>query len=218
MDIAVPGIGFGVDFGAIYEFKDNLLDGLTLSASVNDLGFIRWKDAKSADIAGGEYSFGGFNRMGIIMGTESIDEQIDNLTEDLDDFIAMHETENENTTTGIGAKLNIGAEYAMPFYKKLSVGALYTHCFDDIYSYDQTSLVLTVSPLKVFDLALSSTFSDYGTRFGAMANLHFTGFSLFVGTDCFMSDLSDSDYPLPNENMNANVTFGVNISFPKFKK
>lgn len=217
-ELGIQGIGFGVDLGAIYEFKGNVLDGLTLSASVNDLGFIRWKDAKSAEIAGGEYSFGGFNRMGIIMGTESIDDQIDNLTDDLGDFIAMHEKEDENTTTGIGAKLNIGAEYAMPFYKKLSVGALYTHCFDDIYSYDQTSLVLTVSPLKVFDLALSSTFSDYGTRFGAMANLHFTGISLFVGTDCFMSDLSDSDYPLPNENMNANITLGVNISFSKFKK
>lgn len=217
-ELGIQGLGFGIDLGATYEFKENILDGLTLSASLNDLGFIRWKGTQSAEIAGGEYSFGGFNRMAIITGTESIDEQIDNLTEDLDDFIAMHETDESNVTTGIGAKLNIGAEYAMPFYKRLSVGALYTHCFDDIYSYDQTSLVLTVSPLNVFDLAVSSTFSDYGTRFGAMANFHFTGISLFVGTDCLMSDLSDSDYPLPNDNMNANITLGVNISFAKFKK
>lgn len=214
----VQGLGFGVDLGATFDFSDILLDGLTASASLNDLGFIRWNGASSAEIDGDKYSFAGFNRLGVIMGTESIDEQIDDLTKDLGDLISMRERECKDVTTGIGANLNLGLEYAMPFYKKLSVGALYSHCFDDVYSYDYTSLVLTVSPLSVFDLAVSTTFADYGTRFGAMANFHFTGLSFFLGTDCMLSKLSDSKYPLPNDNMNANLTLGVNISFSKFKK
>lgn len=212
------GFGLGLDFGFTYDLSDALLDGLKVSGSLNDLGFIYWDGVLNAEMAGETYSFEGFNRLGIITGTESIDDQINDLTKDLGDFLAMREGEEESFTSGLGAKLNIGAEYEMPFYKKLSVGALYTHCFDDFYSYDQTSLVLTVSPLAVCDFALSSTFADYGTRFGAMANFHFTGFSFFVGTDCMLSDLSDSKYPFPNDNLNANLSLGVNISFAKAKK
>ncbi len=217
-ELGVQGFGLGVDLGATYDFSDILLDGLTVSASLTDLGFIRWNGIESADIAGDKYTFGGFNRLGIITGSESIDDQINDLTKDLGDFLALNESEGESVTSGLGAKLNIGAEYEMPFYKRLSVGALYTHCFDEFYSYDQTSLVLTVSPLNVCDFAVSSTFADYGTRFGAMANFHFTGFSFFVGTDCMLSDLSDSKYPFPNDNLNANVSLGVNIAFSKIKK
>ncbi len=214
----IYGFGLGLDLGFTYDLSDVLLDGLKVSGSLIDLGFIYWDDVLNAEMAGESYSFRGFNRLGVITGTESIDDQINDLTKDLGDFLAMREGDEKSFTTGLGTKLNIGAEYEMPFYKKMSVGALYTHCFDEFYSYDQTSLVLTVSPLSVCDFALSSTFAEYGTRFGAMANFHFTGFSFFVGTDCVLSDLSSSKYPFPNDNLNANISLGLNIAFSKSKK
>ena len=73
--------------------------------------------------------------------------------------------------------------------------------------------MVSVSPLKVLDFAVSGTYTDFGAGFGAMANLHCTGFSFFVGTDCFIGKVGKQYIPL--ENMNASVSFGVNIAFGK---
>lgn len=209
VELGLQGFGLGVDFGAIYEF-DGVLDGLALSASVNDLGFINWKDNRRAEISGDKYYFDGFDIMGAMTGTASVSDQLDDLGKDLEDFFALEDKGEESYSSGIGAKVNLGVEYALPFYKKVSAGVLYTHCFDDFYSYDQTSLVLSYSPNRVLDFAASSTFTNFGTSFGALANIHCKGFGLFIGTDCFVGDLSD--HYIPNENMNFNITFGLNIA------
>lgn len=213
----MQGFGLGLDLGAVYEFKNSALDGLSLSASLNDLGFIKWSDASKAVIAGDEYSFKGFDRMSIITGTESLNSQLDDLGDDLADFFALREQESDGATTGLGAKLNLGAEYVMPFYKNMSVGVLYTHAFNDVdyLAYDMASVMLNVSPLKCLDLAVSGNFSDYGTGFGAIMNLSFTGFSFFLGTDWFLNDMSD--YYVPNDDLNANVSMGINIALSRHK-
>lgn len=209
------GFGLGMDLGAVYAF-DDVLDGLTVSASISDLGFIRWNKNRAAVVNGEPYAFDGFRVMDAVTGKESINEQLESLTEDLEDFITLEDKGEKSYTSGIGAKLNLGAEYAMPFYDKLSAGVLYTHCFDDLYSYDMATAVISFSPNKVLDFAASSTFSNYGTSFGAVANVHFTGFSLYVGTDCFLRDMSD--HWIPNENLNASISFGVNIALAHKEK
>lgn len=213
----IQGFGMGVDLGAVYEFKSSVLKGLSLSASLNDLGFIKWSDASKAVIAGDEYAFSGFDRMAMVTGTESLNSQLDDLGDDLTDFFALREQESEDVTTGLGAKLNLGAEYVMPFWKNMSVGVLYTHAFNDLdyLSYDMTSVMLNVSPFKCLDLAVSGNFSDYGTGFGAIMNLSFTGFSFFLGTDWFLNDMSD--YYVPNDDLNANVSLGMSIALSRHK-
>lgn len=215
-DPGLQGFGLGLDFGATYDLSDVLLKGLTVSASVNDLGFIRWNKSKLAELAGEEYTFDGFDRMGMITGENSFSDQLSDLGEDMEDFFALEDKGDNSVTSGIGAKVNLGAEYVMPFYKNLTAGILYTHCFDDIYSYDQTSIVVSVSPVKVLDLAVSSTFSTFGTGFGAVANLRCPGFNFFVGTDCFFG--TQKDYFVPEKDMNGSVSFGVNIPLGKIAK
>lgn len=215
-DPGIQGFGLGLDFGATYDLSDVLLKGLTVSASVNDLGFIRWNKSKFAELTGDEYKFEGFDKIGMITGENSLSDQLSDLGEDMEDFFALEDKGEKSFTSGIGAKVNLGAEYVMPFYKNLSAGVLYTHCFDDIYSYDQTSVVVSVSPVKFFDLAVSSTFSTFGTGFGAIANLHCPGFSFFIGTDCFFS--TQEDYYVPTNDTNGSVSFGFNIPFGKSDK
>lgn len=205
----LQGFGLGLDFGATYDLND-VIKGLTLSASVNDLGFIRWNKSVGAELNGGNYEFGGFNVLKAVTGEYTLSDQLSDLGEDLEDFFALEDKGDNSVTTGIGAKVNFGAEYVMPFYDKMSAGFLYTHCFDDIYSYNQASLMLSVSPVKFLDIAVSGTHSTYGTGFGAMANLHFTGFNFFIGTDCFFK--TQEDYFVPDKDMNGSVSFGVNIA------
>ncbi len=218
-DVAVGmnGFGMGIDLGATYDLSEVLLDGLTVSASVTDLGFISWSGAAKAAIAPEDkYIFDGFEEMGIHSpenGAQSttLDDQWSSMRDDLEDFFALEDKGEGSVTGGIGAKFNIGAEYKMPFYDKLSVGMLYTHCFDDVFSYNQASFVLNYSPNNVLDFAVSGTATDYGTGFGAMANIHCPGFGLFIGTDCFLSKVNKQFVPI--EDMNASVSFGINVPF-----
>ncbi len=214
--VGLHGFGMGIDLGASYDLSDVLLKGLIVSASVNDLGFISWnKTARAAIDPKEPYVFNGFNNMAIHSGEGTLDDQFEGLSDDMEDFLALEDKGEGSVTTGIGAKLNLGIEYKMPFYDRLSAGLLYTHCFDDVFSYNQASLMLAVSPVNVLDFAVSGTLSDYGAGFGAMANLHCPGFSFFVGTDCFVGKVGKQFIPL--ENMNASVSFGINIAFGRHK-
>lgn len=214
--LGMNGFGMGVDLGAAYEFKKGPLNGLTLSASLNDLGFISWSKAAHAAISpDAPYIFDGFDNMAIHGNGNTLDDQWEGLRDDLEDFFALEDKGERSVTEGIGAKLNLAAEYEMPFYRRLSVGLLYTGCFDGPYTNNQGMLVVNVSPLDVLDFAVSGRVGTYGAGFGAMANVHCTGFSFFVGTDCFLSKVGKQFIPL--ENMNANVSFGVNIALGKAK-
>lgn len=215
--VGLRGFGMGIDLGATYDLSEVLLNGLTVSASITDLGFISWGKAATAAISPEDkYVFDGFENLGIHSpepGKESttLDDQWSDFRDDLEDFFALEDKGEGGVTTGIGGKFNIGAEYKMPFYKKMSVGFLYTHCFDDVFSYNQASLIANVSPNKCVDLAVSTTFSDYGAGFGAMANLHFTkGVAFFIGTDCFIGKVNKQFIPI--EDMNASMSMGVNIA------
>lgn len=212
--LGINGFGMGLDLGATYDLSDVLTEGLVVSAALNDLGFIRWKNAAKAGVSpDSPYLFNGFKNIAIhddVPGT-NIEDQFESLKDDLEDFFGLEDKGESNESCGLGATLNLGAEYKMPFYDKLSAGLLFTHCFDDMYSYNQMSLMVNYSPFKSFDLALSGSTSTYGAGFGAMANLHLTGFNLFVGTDCFISKVGKQYIPL--ENMNASVSLGINIPF-----
>lgn len=216
VSVGLHGFGMGVDLGVEYDFSELLLNGLSVSASLTDLGFIKWSGAARAAIEPGDsYVFDGFDNMQIHNGDNTLDEQWEGMRDDLEDFFALEDKGEGSVSTGLGAKLNIAAQYTMPFYKRMSVGALYTHCFDDVFSYNQASLMVNVSPLNVLDFAVSGTVGDRGAGFGALANLHCKGFAFFIGTDCFLGKVGKQFIPL--ENMDASVSFGVNIALGKAK-
>ncbi len=219
-DVAVglQGFGIGTDLGVTYDFSEVLLKGLSISASVTDLGYISWsKTARAAISPDSPYEFDGFSEMGIHNGdNNTLDDQWEQTSDELEDFFALEDQGEGSVSSGIGAKLNLGLEYKMPFYNKLSAGVLYTHCFDEVFSYNQTSLMLSISPLKVLDFAVSGTFSDFGTGFGAMANIHCKGFGFFIGTDCFLGKVGKQFIPV--ENMNANISFGLNIALGRHEE
>ena len=213
------GLGFGVDFGVTYDFNHlPALEGLKVSAAVTDLGYITWENASQASIDPGyTYKFDGFTEMSIHNDKgNTLDDQWETTREELKDFFTLEDKGKSSVTTGIGAKLNLGLEYEMPFYKKLSAGLLYTHCFDDALSYNQTSLIINISPNKVFDFAVSGTMSDFGTSYGAMGNIHFTGFNLFIGADLMNGKVNNQLAPI--DEFTASVSFGVSFAFGHVEK
>jgi hypothetical protein len=63
-------IGLGLDIGAAYDLTDRIV----LSASVTDLGFIRWKKDVTNLKAENHFEFSGLNMLDVINGTKTIDE------------------------------------------------------------------------------------------------------------------------------------------------
>lgn len=216
ISLGLNGFGVGLDLGITYDLSNVLTEGLVVSASLNDLGFMNWKKVSKAAIShDAPFVFDGFDNIAMhddVPGV-NIEDQFEDLKDDLEEFFSLEDKGKGSESKMLSATLNVGAEYTMPFYKKMSVGALYTGRFDKLYPLHKFSLMLNVAPVKWFELAVSGTAANTGAGFGALANIHCTGFNLFVGTDCFVGKVNNQCIPL--DNMNASVSFGINIPFGK---
>ncbi len=210
----MTGFGLGLDLGATYDLSNVLTKGLIVSASVNDISYMSWKNVAKAGInPDAPYVFDGFEELGVTTEGDENGSALDQIGEDLNDFFALKDMGVAKKNEMIGATLNIGVEYKMPFYNKMSVGALFSNRFDKITPLTRGSLMLNISPVKVLDFALSGNVSNYGWGWGAMLNLHCTGFNLFVAADSFMGKVSKQYIPLGKTN--TALSFGINIPFGK---
>ncbi len=207
---SLSGGGFAIDLGATYK----VFDGLEISAAILDLGFIKWKGINRA-VSGGHYTFDGFNDIQTDKDSpdyedNSIDNQLDNLGEDIKDVFLLYE---EGTGIGkakaLAATLNIGAEYTMPFYDKLSAGFLSSTRIAGKMSTSEGRFYANLSPVSVLDLSVSYAISSYGSNFGWMINLHPRGFNLFIGSDSQFFKISPQFGGI--KRMNTNVSMGINF-------
>lgn len=206
----IGGFGVAFDLGAVY--KAPFLDGLTISASLLDLGCISWSNDMVASTQGvktfetNKYTFNVDNDAPNSFKNEWKDMKgaLTSLYE-LDDL-----GDQGGRTTGIGTTMNIGAEYAFPLYKKLSFGLLNTTRIQGDYGWTDFRLSANVAPVKCFDASVSVAAGTFGASFGWMANLHLTGFNLFLGMDRTPSKLAKQGVPL---NSNAQFNLGLNFLF-----
>lgn len=201
----LAGFGLGFDLGATYR----LLDNLTLSASLTDLGFINYSGVQTASTQG-DYTFEGFENIyagDTNTGSNKLGDQFEALGDDLEEMFAVYDDGEASATQALAATFNLGAEYSMPFYDKLRVGFLYSSRFAGKYSRHQAMLSATVRPVKFIELGGSSTFSNLGTNLGAMLSLRTKRFNFYLGADSFIGKVGKQFIPL--ESMNANVNLGI---------
>ena len=208
------GLGMGIDLGVTYDLSNVLTKGLVVSASITDLGYMKWNNVSMAGFDPEPYVFDGFENVGTSAGQgESVEDQMEAIGQDLQDMFVLADQGVADVSENLSSTLHIGLEYKMPFYDKLSAAILYSNRFDEVYPYHQFSLMVNLAPVNWFSLAVSGTTSSMGMGFGAIANIHCTGFNIFVGSDCFVGKVNKQYIPL--DNMNANVAVGINIPFGK---
>ena len=204
----LPGFGMAFDLGASYK----VMDGLTVSAGITDLGFIRWKNMLKASSAG-EYTFDGFDNIymgGNNTGDNKLGEQFDQLGDDLEDIFSIYQDGEENGASALAATINLGAEYELPYYRPLRFGFLYTSRICGPYSWHQGMLSANVRPLKWIEATLQGNVSSTGWGWGALLSFYTKGFNFYIGADRFLGKVSKEYIPL--NSMNANVNLG--ITFP----
>lgn len=210
------GLGVAFDLGAEWDLEEQgWVEGLKVSASLLDLGFISWKENHNAYNLGKEVVFTGFNDIKVEGSTGTpMEDQSDIYGDRFSSLLAMQDGGVSKLTTSLGATMNIGVEYAMPFYKKLSVGLLSTTRFQGEYTWNEERISATISPVKWFELSANFGFGTRGSSFGWVANIHPRGFNLFIGMDHMMGTLSKQGVPLKS---NTGLTLGINFPFGKSK-
>lgn len=208
--------GFAVDLGVEYDMKE-FVPGLTLSASVLDLGKINWQYMMSLENDGTPLEWNGFTESDIDDIGTSLEKEFEQLGKDAEQMMELKVNDIKSASTKLNATMYLGAEYNMPFYTPLSVAMLYGKKFSP-YAYsgwDEFRGYINVAPLKWFDMSANVGYSTFGTSWGWMLNFHPAGINLFVGSDYMISKITPQFIPI--NSLNYHINFGVNITIGKRK-
>lgn len=218
------GLGYGgaIDLGASYE----IIDGLTVSAAILDLGFISWGSSVSGYTSNDPWTFEGFENISVNGGENdqnSISSQFETMGNDLLNFVKFYKDDlRSNRLEMLSATLNLAAEYKLPFYRKLSFGALYTNRFANAYSNYEGRVFVNLHPVKWFELSTNYGISNLGSMWGAALSIDFPVIGIFLGTDNLFMDvtppLEGVGIGLPYKNTNVSVNFGLTFNISKIRR
>lgn len=174
-DMGIAGYGAAIDLGASYK----LLDNLTVSAALLDLGFISWsKGSTSVAKANTDGLSFDSSREGDIQKFADIIASGEILNYDML-HMEMDETGAKSRKTWLHSTMVFGAEYAL-LNDWLVVGALSTTRFTKPKTMSELTLSANIRPKNYFNVAVSySMIQSAGKSIGLALKLG----PLFVGTD-----------------------------------
>lgn len=203
--------GFGVDLGVEYDM-DAFVPGLTVSASIVDLGQIYWKHMMKANSTDARVEFNGFNEFDYNTAETTFNDELNRLADDASKLVEFNYAGKANGATTLDAKMYLGAEYEMPFYKPLSVGVMYNHNFStfDVNKWYQVRGYVNIAPTKWVSASVNYGYSTFGQAFGWMLNFHPAGFNFFIGSDFMITKVTPQYIPL--NDLNAHVNIGISIA------
>lgn len=222
-DWGPAGYGGALDLGLSW----NVLPYVTLSASVLDIGALRWN--RELQFVSPESSY-------VWAPSESEDTGSGDweaeFNEALNGLTGVFRFKDESGKGGavemLPLQVYLGAEFRLPFYDRLSLGALYSGRMGSGYDRQVGRLSLNWSPLDFLSMSGGTTFNALGESFGFALNLHPAGVNLMLGCDYIPIHsvsltplLKDADIPsfvrqhaiLPRDQMNLNFYIGLNLAF-----
>lgn len=208
----VAGFGLGFDLGATYEIIDNL----TLSAALTDIGFMRWNNLTRAETDPDKgFIYTGFDNIGAEddeNGDNPFDQKADQLGDDLKALTKFYQSDTRSVSNSLRTTLRVGAEYAV-LDNAISFGLLSTTRFVGYRTYAEGMAAINFRPLSALHLTVNGSVSNMGSSVGAILNICAPGFNFFVGTDYFATKYSKQFIPI--NHARANLSFGFNITFGK---
>jgi hypothetical protein len=192
--IGFAGAGAGVDVGISYKVTPSL----TLSAAINDVGFISWSKGftKYASSNTADMNFDTDDPSGMMYFADVTGE---GKTLNLDLLrLEFDEQKDKSRTTWLAPILVVGSEYKL-MNDKLGFGLLYTNRFAAPRNENEFTMSINYRPSRFVDLAMSySPVMCNGKAFGFAVKLG----PLFVGSDYVF---------LGKNNKCSNVLVGLSI-------
>lgn len=225
----IPGFGVAFDFGMSFDFAEYFTAGF----SILDLGFMQWrygKMASFADVTG--WDFNGMTHFAAD-APEDYKAQYDVISDDLEDafpFEWYEDCTDSKQLQMLQFTGNVSLEYRMPFYDKLSLGAIFSahakiHPMPQFgknalgmasmhdFNWYEGRLVASVAPLDWLSCSLDYACSNFGHSFGTALNIHCPYFNLFFGADNLIPIFFMQKRGIPSTKLNTSASFGINILF-----
>ena len=189
----------GLDLGATMVLMD---DKLMLSASIIDLGRIKWKNNSKNYTATGNFDFSGVDLNDAIDDGDSGEALLDSL-ENAFDFV---ETENSYSTS-LPTKVYLSARFKA--HRFLSVGVL---SYMEMYRgeiYNGFALDATTHITKIVDFGLTGSYVYRSPNLGAHLALKFGPVQIIAATDNLLALMN------PTNHQHTTARFGMNLAFGK---
>ena len=240
--LTTVGLGGALDVGV----SVNLLPWITLSAAVLDFGVMRWghEIVGVTDSAGYTWEPSKGEEIDLMGGSGSgsnMSGEMDKIKEALSNMYQFKAADPEVASKfeSMPFRFNAGLEVRVPFYQRLSVGALYTMSnltdFSALTQVNKNNLRLSANwtPINFLSASASTTVTDLFKSYGAAINIHPLLFiNLFAGIDLIPTNtlsagslLNDllpaavqpySKYiQVPADDLNVNAYLGLSFSLGK---
>lgn len=194
--------GWGLDLGLSYQASNSL----TLSAAVNDLGYINWKTRSTRLYSNGEFTFDGMDISNEISGNESQNtEYWDELAEEFKNTFKVSE-EEITYKTGLMASFNLSAEYQPKSW--FSLGAISKSYILDGKWIPETTIAAGLNAGRALSTVFTySMMKNAPANFGAGLMLKGGPLQLYCATDHINSLLD------PHKAKYINARLGINLIF-----
>ena len=194
--------GLGIDLGGVYKYDDKL----TFSASIIDLGFIKWKTGVNNYVSNnpnGEFTYQGMD-MNQLFNNDSTDNTADVLLDSLAEIFKIDE-EHTNYTTKLSTQIYLGGNYNIT--EKINTGiVLYSQIFDKSI---HPGLALSYNQKVGQWLSFSASYSMYNrsyTNLGLGLALNGGPVQLYIVSDNVLGAV------FVQNAKNLHLHFGINLT------
>lgn len=213
------GYGAAVDLGV--QWKP--VSGLALTAGVNDFGGIKWTYNSLAKSVGSA----SFNGLENVDTDTDFNKELDGALEDFKDLVNLQAVDgSESEFASLAFTANLGARYRLPFYRRLSVGALGVYHFDSLAPYWDARAGVTITPLNGFSLTANYGRNTQGDVLGLASSISLLFLNAYFGLDTYVGNVGVyqiegvkvpyfGGVPFPIDPFRFKFTFGVNIQLGK---
>ncbi len=205
-------MGFGMDIGATYDLNDRI----TLSASITDLGFIRWTRDVTNLRAADHFDFSGLSMDDVINGSKTINQVGQDMLDSLKNAFSVSQTK-QPFTTYLPFGVSLGGSYSVT--KQFSVGLLSYSRFVDKQLREALTLSANMNLGSVLSASLSYTAENYqydNLGAGLAFRAGVTQFYLVTDRIPVIWDRiknNHSDFVLPANWNTFNFRMGMNLVF-----
>ena len=205
------GYGSAIDFGATFK----VLDNFTVSGAVIDFGFITWSKRSTVNgAAKGDFDFDGFDLpIGDDQPDNSMSDQMDDLTGNLQNLFHFSETPSRSRTTLLRSTINVGAEYSVA-QNRVGFGLLSSTRIYKPKIYTELTASVNYRPIDWFAATVSYSFVHSAFKtFGFALNFSPSWINFFVGSDYMFTKVNPQFIPIKASA--ANLYFGLSVPLRK---
>lgn len=200
--VGINGFGFGVDLGAMYEWKD-----FTFSLAFTDLGALKYDAMQVA-------STNGVKEFRTDAHSISVGDDGDSWDAIVDDLSPLYELEDNgdggSSSLALIGKFRAGVDYKFPFYDKLHFGLMNTTNLNSVFPMTEFRLSANVQPVRGVAASVSAAAGTYGMNWGFLLSLGNKGFNFTLGMDYANLKMDKNHIPLKS---NVDVHLGINFPF-----